>query len=284
MDDKSMAFPYAASRDALYFPESCEDLLLQYPHTGILSLAAEASRLAYLRSETDSKERHRLTENLENAGFQPPQILAKTALGAYAYAAFRTRDRLALISFRGTHVDDAKDLCTNINFKLEAWITQGKVHSGFKASALALQEEVLSWLANTSYESLVLTGHSLGGSIATLMSSLTGPCKLITIGCPRVGNDTFASSLDHVQQVRLVNCCDVVTRVPTPELGYSHSSVATYITRNGSLKENPDHGGVLIDQNLARLLYLPVSVVPNNVKLRDLADHAPSNYIRALFK
>jgi len=87
---------------------------------------------------------------------------------------------------------------------------------------------ITNW--QTQAQSLWLTGHSLGAALATLrMASLGEEAKqvngLYTFGQLRVGGKTIARNFDldlKSRMFRFVNNNDVVTRVPTREMGFCH--------------------------------------------------------------
>jgi len=79
--------------------------------------------------------------------------------------------------------------------------------------------------------SLTICGHSLGGSLATLLaldvaanSKLPAP-TVYTYASPRVGDSTFVSLYDHVvpNTFRVANRVDLVPKLPLPPL-YDHVS------------------------------------------------------------
>jgi hypothetical protein len=77
-----------------------------------------------------------------------------------------------------------------------------------------------------------------------------------------------------------------VTQVPPEEfLGYAHVGEMRYIDRDGGLQpQGVAARFVTADRAGARLLYLTrYAFATGNVPARELADHAPANYIRALF-
>jgi hypothetical protein len=130
---------------------------------------------------------------------------------------------------------------------------------------------------------LLFTGHSLGAALATLLASVKAPSALYTIGSPRVGDDDFVASLRGVKSFRCVDCCDIVTQLPPAILGYAHLGNADYIDRNRKMNQNPSDDFVEADRLRARENYLlKYAWKSGNVSVRDLADHAPVNYVTAI--
>lgn len=88
--------------------------------------------------------------------------------------------------------------------------------------------------------SFLITGHSLGGSLAQLaglylVEKMNGKRPrftplIYTFGSPRVGNSAFADyAATQLSQVyRVVNAEDIVPHVPPREPGYSHFGVEVY--------------------------------------------------------
>lgn len=75
---------------------------------------------------------------------------------------------------------------------------------------------------------LVVTGHSLGSSLATLHAFLAGSKKidveLITFASPRVGDKTFVEAFEQLQipNTRIFNQPDIVPHVPVEIAGFRH--------------------------------------------------------------
>ncbi len=81
---------------------------------------------------------------------------------------------------------------------------------------------------------------------------------------------------------RIVDCCDVVTEVPPAVFGFEHAGALTYIDRKGALHVQPSQDAVDEDRALARAEYLGRHAFRIGTLItRDLADHAPANYLRA---
>lgn len=191
------------------------------------------------------------------------------------YAEHSTLD-FAVISFRGSEADEVSDLSTDLNLLHRPFESLGKVHSGFHAAYEELAAEVFELLKTKSEAKpirLWLTGHSLGGAIATLFTvkillmkqngelpnvELVG---LNTIGSPRVGNPTFARLFDELTQrnqvtsVRIRNRADPVTMLPIGlygEGGYWHIGAFAYLGANQKLYHNDDPRVILEDSDYNR--------------------------------
>jgi hypothetical protein len=140
---------------------------------------------------------------------------------------------LAIIAFRGTEPNRWNDVVTD----LKAWKTPlgegwGEVHAGFKQAFDSIAPVMRAKLDEYKRDKLAIwvTGHSLGGGLATLMGAellrrsdagedfdLRG---VYTFGSPRVGNKAFRSKFmesaakHSTQLVRFRNGDDVVTSIP----------------------------------------------------------------------
>ena len=106
-----------------------------------------------------------------------------------------------------------------------------KVHSGFLKAYNPLKDEMLRKV-NTLYQEhpkkVLVTGHSLGGAMATLAAADLVNARytvdLITFGAPRVGNKEFAQYVDRIVKglnLRVTYKNDIVTVVPN--IGYRHA-------------------------------------------------------------
>lgn len=164
--------------------------------------------------------------------------------------AFLAADRDTLIvSFRGTEGSEMADWLTDADMTLVDGPLDARVHEGFYA-ALAdvwqvLQHEVQRLDPHLKM-TLWITGHSLGGALASLAAARWiergRPVHgVYTFGQPRVGDAKFARNFNFEMKstaFRFVNNNDLVSRVPPRALGYSHVGLCKYFTDGGSFEED----------------------------------------------
>ena len=189
-----------------------------------------------------------------------------------------------MLSFRGTDAADPTDLMDDINAMPRPWVGEGKVHSGFAQALDEIWDQVTTELKAADSMRLLFTGHSLGAAMATLAASLQLPASLYTFGSPRVGDAEFVTAMQQklLDNHRYVDCCDVVARIP-PEgvLGYAHIGKPFYIDLGRDVQQrDPNDPYIDDDREKADLQYLEnYAWRTGDVAVRQLADHAPVNYV-----
>jgi len=287
--------PYSAAKEDLFTPWMRTDYFSQGEAAGTASLAAELSRLAYCGKQPSlSFDSDLIRSVLAKIGFGDCMFFespgATSTGGTHCFSAVGTDQesgrKIGVLSFRGTDADDPTDIGDDADFVLKPWDAGGSVHTGF-AKALAQIRPALDDAVKAMQLPILFTGHSLGAALATLAASLYGPTTdgyaLYTFGSPRVGNPGFAGTLDGLTVQRYVDCCDLVTRVPLPEMGYIHVAAPHYIDRNGLITVDPSDSFTESDRVSAETDYLlRYAWKTGNVGVRDLADHAPINYVSAV--
>lgn len=149
--------------------------------------------------------------------------------------------------FRGS--ENRLDWDTNLDFQQEAIQAQivqdqeqvypyedesrsgAKMHQGFTSAYLSVREQIHSYLRSHAASSLTVTGHSLGGALATLCAvdiqynfSNLVTIDVYTFGSPRVGNNGFRDSFNRrvPKSYRFVYGMDIVPAIPRPWQGYRH--------------------------------------------------------------
>lgn len=189
-----------------------------------LSLAV-ASKLAY-------SDRFTVEATARRLGFTHCRFFQDGATECFLA---RDRDRV-VVAFRGTQ--GLNDWLSN----LDLFPTQrdyGRVHAGFFEQFDAVRQDVEAELDGGAPPRIFLTGHSLGGAIATIAAAEWAGrgtvTAVYTFGQPAVGNGDFAKFMaGHYGSAffRFVNDADVVARVPP---GYTHFGRLFHFDAEGNL-------------------------------------------------
>jgi hypothetical protein len=261
---------YDPTRTALYRPGDATEFFLPQAVRTPATLCAETSRLAYCEART------KLDRELARAGFAVIESIDEGGTQAILVA----DDDRAVLAFRGLESDDPTDIISDAVFLPEAWKPGGKVHKNFARALESVWPAIASRLASLDRQ-VLFTGHGLGAALATLAASRHPDASLYTYGSPRVGDQEFCETLAQVDAHRFVDCCDLVCRVPPQP--YRHVGALYYIDREGNILHDPDETTMADDRARAREDYLVRYAWRNrNILVRDLADHAPVNYVYAL--
>ncbi|NJN04784.1 MAG: lipase family protein [Leptolyngbyaceae cyanobacterium SL_1_1] len=190
-------------------------------------------------------------------------------------------DTLILLVFRGSQ--QLRDWQTNFSTSLRRYVLKtlmdegepefcGHVHNGFELAwesvEMAIIRQIQRWQKeNGKTLPIYVTGHSLGGALATLAAAALlnygfNVQGLYTFGQPRVGDWRFVKQLETKLQGRIfrfVNNNDVVPHVPPPFLPwnllniYVHAGQTRYFTNSGRLVLYPNPLKRLIDFSIGLL-------------------------------
>jgi triacylglycerol lipase len=208
-----------------------------------------------------------------------------------------------ILTFRGT--DTLKDWLGNFDIDLVGGPLGGKVHEGFSRSLSLIWKDIQMTLdvlqprlvatkadliqgtqRQSKVPSVWITGHSLGGALATLTAarlrekdqSVHG---LYTFGSPRVGDRDFQEEFNNdfrSKAFRFVNRNDAVTRIPMRSMFYSHVGQLFYIDEDDTIHTDPSFWYRFVDGIKVRL---------NDVADLDLStieNHKIEYYIRGIEK
>lgn len=217
---------------------------------------------AVLSNLVYEKDEAKLRRTLADLGFKDVTLYGWGSSSTQAMVL--TRDNLAIVVFRGTQektdmFTDARSLNPTADHTLEAGdasiFAGAELHRGFKSARdeiwdpapnssadrrlkEARQESLLTVLRKHAADGkdIVLTGHSLGGALATMVAASAslqktpGPNgkpimakQVVTFGSPRVGNDAFVDAYDKRLGERTIpvhHHTDLVRGLP--KVGYDH--------------------------------------------------------------
>ena len=231
-----------------------------------------------------------------------------------------------VLAFRGTEPNVLVDWLTDFGIAHQRVGDYGSVHSGFNhaltsvwrdirdhledlrreaamspADAVVLQNaksprsaRAQSAAAQPPNRGLWITGHSLGGALATLAAfelavRSDNPIRgIYTYGQPRACDHMLATRLNMVtgnRYFRFVNNNDIVTRVPPRELDYSHVGSLRYIDRDSMIHEEISFWHAFLDRVAGTLDDFVKALRSLRPSVDALADHSlEAGYIASIQK
>jgi triacylglycerol lipase len=145
--------------------------------------------------------------------------------------------RRQIISIRGTETKYAKSVLTDAEYTKQLDPKLGIfVHAGFEKAVRELYDS-LSTRLDTGYSTRI-TGHSLGGALAVLLTyymTVDGYHleRTVTFGQPKVTNKQGVEKFSQVKLLRVINSKDPVAAVPP--LSYVTSLNSPYQHAGGAL-------------------------------------------------
>ncbi len=123
------------------------------------------------------------------------------------------------LAFRGTEAMSIRDIKSDVRARKRTCESGGKMHSGFYdafENVRPMVEEAINAPAHAD-KPLYVTGHSLGGAVATVAAKKLahpgGIAACYSFGAPRVGDDDWVAEI-RTPVYRLVNSADCVTMLP----------------------------------------------------------------------
>lgn len=189
--------------------------------------------------------------DLVNQDLQQLQKPLQDVYGLVKYKPFDYQDTQAfcavnneiiVISFRGT--ESINDWVTDLKVKLVP-SRVGRIHYGFNEALNYIWKELSHAIFDfrDNEQSIWITGHSLGGALATLaadrlVAEFVEVKGLYTFGQPRVGDKTFVLNFDNEMKertFRFVHDEDIVPTVPKLIQGYQHIGTECYFDRDNKM-------------------------------------------------
>jgi len=198
-------------------------------------------------------------------------------------------DTQVVVAFRGTEPKKLQDWLADANTVLINGPFGGRVHAGFSLALDSVWEPMLAAVLEfqDQGQSLWFTGHSLGAALAALAVARLRDERdkpvhgLYTFGQPRIGDRAFERAYNQdnrSRSFRFVNNNDVVTRVPTRLMGFSHIGTFLYFDHKRELQTDLHFWYQLLDRIEGRIDDL------GKIGTDGLKDHFMDAYLAGLEK
>jgi hypothetical protein len=273
---------YDATRSSVYRPYLAATVFEEpvlHVHDWV---CAELSRLAYTPFLHDLKQNARLLTELKIGGFE--WVDDFHAPGAQAIT-LRLKSLGKLVLVFSSLEPNFVEFATDKHAAKTPWLVEGHVHLGSMQTLNGMWERITHSMGS-KLDDCVFTGHGMGAALANLAASRVQStmARLVTIGSPAVGDAAFAETFEGMQVDRYVNCCDIICTLPPGRLGYMHAGRLHYIDAGGQLHRDVPSLETMEHDRLAAHQAYPQAThwVADAAESRELADHAPINYVRAM--
>lgn len=242
--------------------------------------------LAVYRSATHSARAYRSMEEIHQElgeGVEVAQVL--TAITGLQYYVLDEGDR-QVVAIRGTEPSDIRNWIADLVVRGAVDdVLHLDVHEGFLLATRVIEAGLMSKLDRS--RPVHLTGHSLGGSLATLLAlhldRLGYRVSVTTFGAPKITTfDAFAHepSLHRLDLVRVVNAGDVVYHFP-PTMDTTGKRVYAQFGREWTLTDD----GECIPTDLRGSLQKSAAMVADsNLPEWSLDEHGMEIYVERLAK
>ena len=181
---------------------------------------------------------------------------------------------VAVAAVRGTQVSDNFsfiDVIRNARCVKKRWKFGGiRAHAGYSEAVDAVADEIDAWAEKHTEagRKVYLTGHSMGGVVASGLAALIKFDATYTFGAPRFGNKAFAKMMEKESLYRVVHARDIAPSYPHSFLGYRHAGERWQLSSDG--------GFAKIDGKSKDFWHYPY--------IQGQEDHKPINYLNAIMK
>lgn len=198
-------------------------------------ICACMSQLAYDSFESDDQQiQEAFLAKLHSGGFDLVDTFTSKETDTQAFLA--SNGEFAILAFRGTQ-KAWRDVQTDIRAG-RIRTSSGKIHVGFSQGYSSIAKKIEKSLARIGRIPIYITGHSLGGALATIATQYleANPrfefqmAACYTFGSPRVGNADYDPNL-KTSIFRIVNTTDIVTVVPLLTMGFVHVGDIRFLDR-----------------------------------------------------
>jgi len=162
------------------------------------------------------QEEASLRDNLGLLQYELVEVFDKK--GSQALLAKNVKMGRLILAFRGTEPTSVEDIKVDIKARLSSQ-SGGKAHLGFTEAYMAIDGDIQKALKHPEFSNyrLYITGHSLGGALASIATKRIehtgGISACYTFGSPRVGNKDWVEGIKP-PMYRVVNASDIVPMLP----------------------------------------------------------------------
>ena len=214
-----------------------------------------------------------------NSTFKMVKVVENKKLSSLGLIVISKKKDLIIVAFRGTVITKWQNIKTDLGIKHASYNITGcracRVHTGFYKSFNSIVGEldrVLAGVVSANPKAnIVVTGHSLGGALATLMANHVaqkygkkyyGRIELVSFGSPRVGNKALAEYSNKLLGLssifRVSYKYDPVTYLPLKLMGYMHVGNEKYVYSNWNKFK------VVVGKDIESINPLAVSLIKNH--------------------
>jgi predicted lipase len=204
------------------------------------------SALAYCSNETIMSGNY--SDAIPISDFSPTKIIYNRYYDVNGFIGVSKKEKTIFVVFRGSEtitnwLDDFETLMTSYPL-----CPQCEVHQGFYYSSQSVKTDVITWTQELQIKypsfDVIVTGHSLGGALATLtamnlVTAQVNNVKHFSFGSPRVGNAAAAAYISNNLPTitRTTHLKDIVPHTPFVNFRYVHVSGEWYEDDKGEILE-----------------------------------------------
>ncbi|GIL50707.1 hypothetical protein Vafri_6821 [Volvox africanus] len=255
----------------------------------------DISELTPITETLDKVDSNKFSDMKPMGGLKPAAFIDSKSTDTQVWLHSDVAQRKLVVSFRGT--EKFADILTDVAMapcKFNPILEDDKyaqifVHGGFMNALKSVHQELGALVRAITSEQdqpwqVEVTGHSLGGALATLaayelavfrnQAGKVKSVKLYTYGCPRVGNNSFAKDFDKVLRDawRITNRLDLVPSVPPSGVlfKFTHAGNPVRLRDDGCF-----HKGV---ENLTEDIERDINWFTSIASLRGIKEHSGAFY------
>lgn len=204
------------------------------------------------------------------------------------------REDAIVLAFRGTDMTEIQDWAINLNF-VQIRDNGAFVHQGFVLALASVWNKIdapLRQMLEKKNRKVWVTGHSLGGALATLatrrlLNMKLGQIETHTFGQPFVGDKTMGRQITS-PFYRFAYASDPVTVVPLKipkRLDYTHAGTLKQIDATGHIHEDASNWLSHVASFFHSASQIKKDFLGNDLKtffLERIKDHFMPNYVEKI--